>query len=222
MICGEYQNTNLNKSNAFFQRINTNGDSILRVNHEVNFDRINLQARYENNNGVYAVFSQLNLPSFNRWDIDFMRTSFTYYDEGWITPMPGNQYLSDFAFFPGGGFVATGKSDFYGPGISAIFLAKFDINGQTSGNVTVSIEENPEDELFIYPNPTHSNGFEVGYTVSEINSIEIYTISGKKIYTWKGNAQNMRIQTQGWSSGIYFIQVRNHNGIIRNGKISIQ
>jgi len=52
-------------------------------------------------------------------------------------------------------------------------------------NLSVGISENPDDDIFVYPNPTWQSLFHVKTTGEEIISVEVFDLTGRKVETDK-------------------------------------
>ena len=89
--------------------------------------------------------------------------------------------------------------------------------GGWSANVTcteliINVDEFNSNEISIYPNPT--NGFftvDLSSNYSKSTLIEIFSISGQKIYSENANQNIMTIDMSNNSKGIYFIKITNQD-----------
>ena len=74
---------------------------------------------------------------------------------------------------------------------------------------TVGVEETTTNNVKVYPNPITDF---VNITTNSNNmSVKIYSIDGKMIENQVVNSNNLRISTDNFNSGIYFVQVESNN-----------
>lgn len=110
----------------------------------------------------------------------------------------------------------------------------FTRSGQMSGTITtesllpgeytfgvpgndVGIQEKPQNNIQIYPNPTHDR-----LTIrseQDIDSIIIYDLSGREVLRQKLNNKNATLNIKTLSSGTYFIQIFNKGKILKTDKL---
>ena len=110
----------------------------------------------------------------------------------------------------------------------------FTRTGQTSGTITteslmpgeytfgvpgsdVGIQEKPQNNIQIYPNPTHDR-----LTIrseQNIDSIVIYDISGRKVLHQNLSNKNNTLNIKALSSGTYFIQIFNKGKLLKTDKL---
>lgn len=74
---------------------------------------------------------------------------------------------------------------------------------------TVGVEQTTTNNVKVYPNPI--NDFVNITTNSNNMSVKIYSIDGKMIENQVVNSNNLRISTDNFNSGIYFVQVESNN-----------
>lgn len=90
-------------------------------------------------------------------------------------------------------------------------------NGQTMTFIihtpnAVGIENTAKINFNIYPNPV-INSLSIN-TEESIFEIGIYNILGHQIFSLQPNQNsNLQINTQAWSTGIYFLELTNKNGV---------
>lgn len=76
-------------------------------------------------------------------------------------------------------------------------------------NFTVSINENKEIEISIYPNPTKDN---INISSQQINKVEIYNISSQKVFEQTYSSNFVTISTDNLKSGVYFVKIITESG----------
>jgi hypothetical protein len=90
-----------------------------------------------------------------------------------------------------------------------------------STSCTLSVEEvrAASSTFSLYPNPVKGNNCTVN-TDSGIEKIVIYTLSGAKIKELKGNnATQQTIDVEGFSAGVYLVQIKLDNGKENTAKL---
>lgn len=86
---------------------------------------------------------------------------------------------------------------------------------------TVSVNENPENSLQIFPNPTQ-NGIVQIQSDEPIRSVWVKDIQGKLIaYHSINELKSLTLNTQSWAKGIYLIEVTTSNKTIRR-KLAVE
>ena len=110
----------------------------------------------------------------------------------------------------------------------------FTRTGQTSGTITteslmpgeytfgvpgsdVSIQEKPQNNIQIYPNPAHDR-----LTIrseQDIDSILIFDLSGREVLRQNLNDKNTTLNIKTLSSGTYFIQIFNKGKLLKTDKL---
>jgi len=81
-------------------------------------------------------------------------------------------------------------------------------------NVTIedatSISENVATGVNIYPNPANTV---LNVTASsEINTVEIYSLTGAKVATINGNGTNVKVNVADYANGMYFVKIITNDG----------
>ncbi len=199
----------------FLQRITTSGDSILRVDAAQGggllFSRKKCRHVYQGVDGVYSVMCQSsNSDESQSWNVEFSQTSFLFWQSGQIL-FVGSQYkAADFVPWPSGGFVLTGETDFYGPGVRALFLSKVGPGGEGANAVVVGQDEQDSDILLPYPNPTTSAI--LIQTEAQIDW-QTFDLTGRLVhphYAWDGTA--WKLQFDGLPVGWYRVTGRAGDG----------
>ncbi len=80
------------------------------------------------------------------------------------------------------------------------------------------INEVKENHISVYPNPAN-NYINVNAT-SNIENVEVYTISGQKVGNFTANSTTTTINTANLTSGLYLMKIHTENGVI-NQKFSV-
>ena len=78
--------------------------------------------------------------------------------------------------------------------------------------------ENVENNVSVYPNP--ANTMVNVNANSNINNIEIYSISGQKVGDFTANGTQAAISTDNMSTGLYLMKINTENGVI-NQKFAV-
>lgn len=113
------------------------------------------------------------------------------------------------------GYVITGETTTYGPGITSSFILKVDSMLVAPATALVAIESQDEISLNLYPNPitTGELFIEAGAT---IENIRIYNINGQLMQTEVGsNSTTQRIVCNMASAGMYIIEIETAQGVGR-------
>ena len=89
----------------------------------------------------------------------------------------------------------------------------------TSCTLSVDDVQEASSTFSLYPNPVKGNNFTIN-TDSGIEKIMIYNLSGSKLKELKGNnSTQQNIDVEGFSAGIYLVQVMLDNGKIDTAKL---
>lgn len=101
----------------------------------------------------------------------------------------------------------------------------FSLSGD-SGTLGVNEVASIYDNVKVYPNPNNGT-FTVSYTnsqfPSEAQTIEVYNVLGKNIYTARLNAANTQIDLSNAAAGVYLYKVIDQTGaLVGEGKLVIQ
>jgi parallel beta-helix repeat protein len=75
-----------------------------------------------------------------------------------------------------------------------------------------SLTASPSSEVNVFPNP-----FDASFTISGANEsteVKMYNLLGAQVGLWKIENKNTTIETEYLSTGIYFIELKNENGIV--------
>lgn len=96
------------------------------------------------------------------------------------------------------------KFNYYGT-----YGAELLINNVTIDDAT-SISENVATGVNIYPNPANTV---LNVTASsEINMVEIYSLTGAKVATINGNGTNVKVNVADYANGMYFVKIITNDG----------
>lgn len=83
------------------------------------------------------------------------------------------------------------------------------------GSGTSDVEENSENELTIYPNPTDGQlNIQLGDLQNEVTSVELRDVTGRVIAVVYPTSSNVQFNLSNESAGIYFIRVNTTEGAI--------
>lgn len=97
--------------------------------------------------------------------------------------------------------------------VFALFIDDVVISGGTT-----SVAEVSNNEVSVYPNPAN-NVVNVNAN-SNIDNVEIYSISGQKVGDFTANGTTTSINTESLSNGMYLMKINTENGVI-NKKFSV-
>lgn len=97
--------------------------------------------------------------------------------------------------------------------VFALFIDDVVISGGTT-----SVAEVSNNEVSVYPNPAN-NVVNVNAN-SNIDNVEIYSISGQKVGDFSANGTTTSINTESLSAGMYLMKINTENGVI-NKKFSV-
>lgn len=101
--------------------------------------------------------------------------------------------------------------------------SQFFIEGLKSNYNYLSIGDIVIDSNFnIYPNPNHGSFFIKTNNSEPIETVAVFTLEGKLLFTKKITSTNEEIKTTGLSSGVYLLNIESKNGTSSNQKIIIQ
>jgi len=78
---------------------------------------------------------------------------------------------------------------------------------------TVGIDENENQEISIYPNPT-SGEIKVQSSKFKVQSVEVFDVMGKKQKSRKAEEQNVLLDISDLSNGIYFVKITTESGVV--------
>lgn len=124
----------------------------------------------------------------------------------------------------GGTYSGTGvASGSFDPAVSGIGTFPITYSVTQSGctntaiaSITVDacagIEENKEDLVVIYPNPTHGDLSILGIDLDKFKTIELVDVSGRLVEKWSINATDMNIDLTKHAQGSYTLRI-NGNGL---------
>ena len=109
-------------------------------------------------------------------------------------------------------------------GNTAFFVRKYDLNYEgfrgkdlspqgtiedKNSNSEIPLSFDKQDQLFhLYPNPTEDLlNIKIGDSYHSINCIEIFDLSGSRIYIKKNVSNNVQFDVSNWRSGIYIVKI---------------
>jgi hypothetical protein len=212
---GDFSLPGQNQGFIFMQRIATNGDSILRVDAAQGggllFSRKNCKHLYKSTDGAYTIMCQVNSPDESQfWNVEFSQTSFLFWQSGQVL-FVGSQYKAEgFSAWPSGGFIVTGETDVYGPGVRALFLSKVGPLGEASTSVVVGQEEWNAPHFLPFPNPTQS----VVYLHADAQDAwQTFDVSGRMVQpVYEKVGEGWQIDFTGLPMGWYRVCGRKDSG----------
>jgi len=92
---------------------------------------------------------------------------------------------------------------------------------EETSTIATNQDDNIDDEIIIYPNPTKDYLIIEIKTSSYIEELEVFNLIGESIYKFKDLSKIQRIETSTLQSGLYYLQVRLTNDKIISKKIII-
>lgn len=96
------------------------------------------------------------------------------------------------------------KFNYYGTNGAELLINNVTIEDATS------ISENVATGVNIYPNPANTV---LNVTASsEINTVEIYSLTGAKVATINGNGTNVKVNVADYANGMYFVKIITNDG----------
>lgn len=99
----------------------------------------------------------------------------------------------------------------------SIYLTVFSSNGDTAyySNPTLSASDFIKPSFSIYPNPVQDQIFIGADQTIQAYTITVFDVQGKQLVQTSKKALGANpIQTQDWTSGIYFVRLESQNGAI--------
>lgn len=71
------------------------------------------------------------------------------------------------------------------------------------------VGENETAKSYIYPNPTNGNVYVKG---QNINVVKVYNVCGQEMVSVKANSDNVRIDLNGFNTGVYMLEIIDNQG----------
>lgn len=119
------------------------------------------------------------------------------------------------------GYVITGETTSWGPGLSSSFLLRVDSMLAGPSSVLVSVEDEIDNGFSVYPVPVINNEIYID-AYHPIQHIRIFDLSGKMILSTVGsNYVSQMIQFNPIPSGVYIIEIETYRGLGRK-KLLVQ
>jgi carboxypeptidase T len=85
----------------------------------------------------------------------------------------------------------------------------------------INLPLDPPTNFLCFPNPA-SDHFYIDYPVMEDSPlIEVWDAQGRQVWSQKASLRPARLETTGWPSGLYMVQLRNEQGILGSERIQI-
>jgi len=132
-----------------------------------------------------------------------------------ILPQSDEDYAKDIRKSFDKGYIITGETTTYGPGITSSFILKVDSSLVSLTTALVGVDDVEKVDFNLYPNPV-TNGYLFIETTHNIQQIKIYNMSGQLIQTETGlNYSNQQIIVDELIAGVYIIEIETTNGIGR-------
>jgi co-chaperonin GroES (HSP10) len=176
-------------------------------------------------NGDFIICSSTEDTSLNANQIGAISKFDKNCNQLWFRPIYHN--LTDFGFFYSGAVASDGSiyaagsaNNFDSPPKQEMWLVHVDSFGCVVGGCeSVGINEipNSNEQLIIYPNPTHSF-FTINFSNDWNNAaIKVFNLTGQMIFEKQNqNGKQFSIDLSHQSAGIYFVEVQTATGIYRS------
>lgn len=136
-------------------------------------------------------------------------------------------FLSDYAANGGGNaYWSSPKSCISKDGKWIVFTSNWgsttrkDVFVLKNPSVPTSIENTDVTRILLFPNP--STGKFILKGIEETSEIELFNLLGEKIFTQKLSANEMIIDLQAQSKGIYLYLIKNSTSLLDKGKLIIE
>lgn len=71
------------------------------------------------------------------------------------------------------------------------------------------VGENETAKSYIYPNPTNGNVYVKGH---DIDVVKVYNVCGQEMVSVKANSDNVRIDLNGFNTGVYMLEIIDNQG----------
>ena len=98
--------------------------------------------------------------------------------------------------------------------------ASLGVHECTCGDVTNSIQELSGFDLAMYPNP--ASDFFIIESEDIIKEVQVYSMSGRLVFSSNDRNERIRINSQDWNSGYYLVNIRLENGFVSSQRIIIE
>ncbi len=108
-------------------------------------------------------------------------------------------------------------------GITAYYrLNQVDFDGKSTLSTVISLQNNRENRVKIFPNPVGTEGSLLQVEADGKKEILLQDVAGKTLFTALLNARELRIPTAQLSSGLYFISVKMPSGVVEIQKLIVR
>lgn len=116
----------------------------------------------------------------------------------------------------GASAITFGSDTLFSPATQGCFIARIGLSG-TTGITPIG---KSADLIRVYPDPSSGSFYFSG--IAKGNTIEIYDLMGRSIYSSTAAGDDYLIDLSGKSKGMYFYQVSDHNTPVQSGKLILE
>ena len=88
-------------------------------------------------------------------------------------------------------------------------IFKHSLNIDINSSVIVGVEEMGYDNVEIYPNPATSV---INISAANMKNVSIYNVMGQLVYNIIAESDNIKINTDSWTNGMYYVNVETVDG----------
>ena len=162
---------------------------------------------------AFGNYNQLSWSTLSESNNDFFTVQRSDDGRHWkdITTIKGKGYSSTKSTYSYNDF------NYFSP-LTYYRLKQTDFNGETTFSNIVSIENNTQSNIKLYPNPT-SNVVNVSSLKSDILLIELYNQTGQLLLSKNVNNKFFKLNLSNYKNGIYILKTTHQNGNISYKKV---
>lgn len=115
-----------------------------------------------------------------------------------------------------GGFVVTGYSENWGPGLTSAILLKTDFDLNSPDTPSIGIENMAMNLTTVFPNPVHGDQFYIN-SQEEVLAVKIFNINGQliKTTTTPTGTTSVTVEKPAVKNGVYIVEITTTYGLIR-------